>query len=614
MSLFLCVSQTNTEARERVTLARRSSGTGLPYGITLAHLLATLLLVLTAGQCQPTIAAEPAAAIRCEGSYQHHLQGICRDTQGNLFWSFTTALVKTDRDGRRLQQIPVENHHGDLCFHDGKIYVAVNLGRFNDPNGHADSWVYAYRADDLSLVAKHEVQQVFHGAGGIAFEAGKFLVVGGLPESAQENYVYEYDPAFRFVAKRVIASGHTHLGIQTATFSDGHWWFGCYGNRLLKVDPQYRLIGSYPFDCGLGIVGNNDGTFQVARGGCSAESGCHGQLVHATAHRQLGLMLEQPLTELLFGSCIKQEQPMPLLKTIVAERPELLLMLGDNIYGDTDDMQIMSAKYAQLRSNEHFAKLLDLGPVLATWDDHDYGVNDGGAAYAKRDASQQLFVDFWGDTADSPRRKRPGVYDAAIIGPPGKRVQIILLDTRYFRGPLQTGPRRTGGPYVPADDATITMLGEPQWKWLEEQLHQPAEIRIVVSSIQCVATAAGQETWSNLPHERRRFFELLKETKANGVVVISGDRHWSELSVEKELGPYPIYDLTSSSINQVHPRGTPTENAKRDLPTTYHRENYGALRIQWDSPDPQLALQILDMDGSVVMQKDLTLSQLQPRP
>lgn len=555
--------------------------------LTRPSMTAMILVVVlgNSGRAQETH-ARPGTSIACEGRYQHHLQGICQDPQGNLFWSFTTTLVKTDGGGHRLKQIPVDNHHGDLCFHDDKVYVAVNLGRFNDPQGNADSWVYEYRAEDLSMIARHEVQQVFHGAGGIAFHDGKFLIVGGLPEDIEENYVYEYDSEFRFIAKRTIASGQTRLGIQTATFADGHWWFGCYGNRLLKVDPAYRLIGNFRFDCGLGIVGDGEGKFLVGRGSCPFDVGCLGQAARAFPHRQLGLTLQKPINKLLFGSCIKQEQPMPLLKTIVAQRPELFLMLGDNIYGDSTDMDVLRTKYAKLRSNEHFAKLLDTCPVLATWDDHDYGVNDGGASYVKRDESQKLFVDFWGDTADSPRRARPGVYDAAIIGPPGKRLQVILLDTRYFRGPLKTGPRRTGGPYLPSDDPTITMLGEPQWKWLEEQLRQPAEFRLIVSSIQCVSTAAGQETWSNLPLERQRLFELIDKTDAAGVVIISGDRHWSELSVEKKLAPYPVYDLTSSSINQIHPRGTPTANANRDLPKTYHRENFGAIQIDWELPDP----------------------------
>ena len=78
---------------------------------------------------------------RCEGTYRLHLQGVCAD-ETVIFWSFTTTLMTTDMEGTLLKQMPVANHHGDLCFHDGKLYIAVNLGKFNDPEGNADSWVY----------------------------------------------------------------------------------------------------------------------------------------------------------------------------------------------------------------------------------------------------------------------------------------------------------------------------------------------------------------------------------------------------------------------------------------------------------------------------------------
>ena len=150
--------------------------------------------------------------VQCEGAYQHHLQGVCTD-ENSIFWSFTTTLVKTDMNGTLLKQVPVANHHGDLCFHQGKLYVAVNLGKFNDPEGNGDSWVYVYDAETLTEIARHETQEVFHGAGGIGIRDGHFFVVGGLPDDLKENYVYEYDRDFKFLTKHIVKSGHTHLGI-----------------------------------------------------------------------------------------------------------------------------------------------------------------------------------------------------------------------------------------------------------------------------------------------------------------------------------------------------------------------------------------------------------------
>lgn len=252
---------------------------------TVLAVLASVILLTPA-----TNAAE-LGPVSCEGAYTHHLQGVCADGRDAIFWCFTTTLVKTDRTGKVVKQVEVANHHGDLCFHKGKVYVAVNLGKFNDPKGNADSWVYVYDARDLSLAAKHKTPEVFHGAGGIAFHDGKFLVVGGLPDGVKENYAYEYDGDFKFVKKHALASGHTHLGIQTAAFADGYWWFGCYGTPavLLKVDAELKKDERFEFDCSLGIVPVGGGKFLVARGGSTKDKGHTGRLVVAEADMERGL-------------------------------------------------------------------------------------------------------------------------------------------------------------------------------------------------------------------------------------------------------------------------------------------------------------------------------------
>ncbi len=242
-------------------------------------------------------AEEPAGKfqnVKCEGTYAHHLQGICVD-ENAIYWSFTTQLVKTDLKGKKLKQIPVVNHHGDLCQHDGKLYVAVNLGKFNDPQGNADSWVYVYNASDLSFVAKHETQEVFHGAGGMSVQDGHFFVVGGLPNGVQENYVYEYDQEFKFIKKHVINSGHTLLGIQTAAFANDRWWFGCYGSPkiLLVTDAKFKMIGRFEFDCSLGIVGVPGGKLLSASGHCNKEDGCRGSARIATGSDQSGIQFSK---------------------------------------------------------------------------------------------------------------------------------------------------------------------------------------------------------------------------------------------------------------------------------------------------------------------------------
>ena len=268
---------------------------------------------------------------------------------------------------------------------------------------------------------------------------------------------------------------------------------------------------------------------------------------------------EPVVSRVAFGSCAKENQPQPIWGAVVETKPQAFLFIGDNIYGDTVDMSVLRAKYRQLGEQPGYRKLKSTCPVLATWDDHDFGADDSGAEYPMKHQSQQVFLDFFEAPADDPRRSREGVYSARVFGPEGKRVQVILLDTRYFRSPLKKGyqPGEPGegrrGRYLPNDDPSTTILGDAQWKWLESQLKTPADLRIIASSVQVVANDHAWESWANFPHERERLLRLIRDTRANGVIFLSGDRHLAEISRLPADAPngvgYPIYDITSSSLN-----------------------------------------------------------------
>lgn len=323
---------------------------------------------------------------------------------------------------------------------------------------------------------------------------------------------------------------------------------------------------------------------------------------------------DKPLSRIAFGSCVKQSNPQPIWKTVVESNPDLFLFIGDNIYGDAMEAEILQTKWQQLGKNQGFQNLKRTCPILATWDDHDYGWNDAGREYPLKRESQKLFLDFFDEPADSPRRKRAGIYDAKIIGPEGMSVQIILLDTRYHRSKLRKGrnlvERGEGitGTYLPDSDPAKTMLGEAQWKWFEQQLKQPAQLRIIASSIQLISNQHRWEKWGNLPRERERFFELLHKTKANGVIVISGDRHTAEISkLDIGLG-YPLYDITSSSLNQSHVWRSEL-NPDR-IGGMYYDENFGMISIDWSESDPTVRLQIRDMKGRIAIQTHHALSEL----
>lgn len=359
-------------------------------------------------------------------------------------------------------------------------------------------------------------------------------------------------------------------------------------------------------------------------------------------HFQLGIFLslllliqvsaraaEAPLERLLFGSCAKQDQPQPIWDAIIEAEPQRFVLLGDNIYGDSENMDVLREKYALLGAQPGFKKLRETCPVLATWDDHDYGKNDGGAEYTMRRESQQVFLDFFGAAPDDVRRKRDGVYSATILGPPGKRMQIVLLDARFFRSPLKKTTQKAEpgegfrGIYAENTDADATVLGAEQWKWLEAELAKPAELRLIGSGVQFVAHENGWETWGNFPKERERMLKLLRDKRVNGVVFLSGDRHLAEISCLSAshadgIG-YPLYDVTSSSLNapsrnltKAGVRFANELNSYR-VGLTFFDVNHGAVLVDWNEADPVVRLQVRDEKGGVVLQQRFPLSRLQSK-
>ncbi len=319
---------------------------------------------------------------------------------------------------------------------------------------------------------------------------------------------------------------------------------------------------------------------------------------------------DRAIQRIAFGSCLKQDKPAPIWNVIADMKPDVFLFIGDNIYADTEDMSVMRQEYDKLNADQAYQRLKRTCPILATWDDHDYGVNDGGADYPARDASQREFLRAFDEPKNSPRLSRPGVYMAKTIGPPGRRVQLILLDTRYFRSPLKKAPaaQRAFRRYVPNPDKSATMLGDAQWQWLEKQLRQPANLRIIASSIQLVSEDPGWEKWANLPRERQQLFDLIKKTNAQGVLILSGDRHIGELSMMDAGIGYPIYDLTSSGLNSASEFWRTYEVNRHRVATMNWGDNFGIIDIEWSTPDPEIRLQIRDVTGDINIQRKINLS------
>jgi len=354
-----------------------------------------------------------------------------------------------------------------------------------------------------------------------------------------------------------------------------------------------------------------------------------GEVVNAATAAAMPALARRPAGDYLprriaFGSCAEQGKPQPVWEAVLGASPDLFVFLGDNIYGDTRDAAVLRAKYAELAAKPGFRRLCERVPVLATWDDHDYGEDDAGADYPLKEVSRQIFCDFWGEPAQSPRRVRNGIYDSLVFAADGRRLQIILPDLRFNRTPirpLDLGGKdyetwaaeleRRGdpvpGPYQRIPESTATMLGETQWQWLESQLTVPADARILASSLQVVADFPGWEAWINYAEDHQRLLQAIRRHRADGLVCISGDTHYAEISRLDTNAPYPLWDFTSSGLTEVWPVTPP--NARRIGPAL-RENNFGLISIDWFAARPSMLLQAIDVSGVPRLEQRIYLDSL----
>ena len=295
-----------------------------------------------------------------------------------------------------------------------------------------------------------------------------------------------------------------------------------------------------------------------------------------------------------FGSCITEKREQPIWKAIKEENIDEFFFMGDNVYGDSDDGLLIEMKESYKKQKNMFPDWVFSKKLNAIWDDHDYGKNDGGFEYPLKQEAQAMFLEFWNVAKDDPRHLREGIYFSEEKEIFGRTINLIALDTRYHRSFLD----QVDKPYSPTQDKTKTILGETQWKWLEETLKEESDLIIVVSSIQILPTNHGFEKWHNFPHERIKLLNLLK-SKDKPVILLSGDRHKAGFYKDGD-----IIEITSSSMNK--PISKPIaflwdflDKETDDLlqGEMYSQENYGVIRFKKD----QISVFLKDIDGKEIL-------------
>ena len=280
-----------------------------------------------------------------------------------------------------------------------------------------------------------------------------------------------------------------------------------------------------------------------------------------------------------------------IFETIHAQRPDLMLWLGDNVYFREVDWwteQGMRYRYSYARSLAELQPLLATTNHYATWDDHDYGPNDSDRSYVLKGAALDVFEDYWANiTYGLP--SVPGVFTQFQWAD----VEFFLLDDRYHRTP---------------NDEPVwedrQVLGDAQLEWLLEALTASrAPFKIVALGGQVLNPIPIYETYVNVaPEERERLIDGVVARGIEGVVFLSGDRHHTELIRLEPEGFYPLYDFTSSPLTAgpATPRNEMENPARVEGTLVYGQRNFGTLTFTGPRTDRTLTMRTYDTDGALL--------------
>lgn len=357
-----------------------------------------------------------------------------------------------------------------------------------------------------------------------------------------------------------------------------------------------------------------------------------------------GFDYDKKMTKIATGSCADQDLPQPIWKSIDKNNPDLFIFSGDTVYASKNSQKPLAQQFRKLNKIADYRSFREKVPFMVVWNDHDFGVNDGGSDNPDKEAYRTEFVKYWSYLNLAIPRDQKALYHAKIFGPKKQKVQVIMLDTRWDRSTLKKNPElqiaaekplpKTEIPnapavetsttvvadvpttdinsiaainkksstvpvapplplYLPDEDKAKHFLSEAQWNWLESELKKPAELRLLVSSIQVIPDDHGFEKWGNFPKERERLFRLLAKTKAKNTVILSGDRQMSAISKMEIKGLGNILELTSSGLNKEAQPGNILTDATY-LNEAYGPVNFGMLKINWETRKVTVEIRSLD--------------------
>jgi alkaline phosphatase D len=288
-----------------------------------------------------------------------------------------------------------------------------------------------------------------------------------------------------------------------------------------------------------------------------------------------------------FGSCPKfqDDRVQPIWPVISGFEPELFFWIGDNIYGDTLDPDILREEYRRQRDVSGLQPLLHNVSHLAVWDDHDFALNNHDRENPIKFEALEAFKDYWANPSYG-LPETPGVFFSYSYG----KVDFFFVDDRFYRDP-NSDP----------DTPEKTMLGTAQFEWLKNELAASEAVFKVIVSGSGFSNAKGEsgDSWAAFLHERNRLFDFIRDSEITGVVLATGDSHVGELNVIpwSENGGYDLYDLVSSPLAQRNPDSWLHRRPERRIRPVYFKgSSVGVIDFIFDDT-PRLMYRIIDIHG-----------------
>ncbi len=287
-------------------------------------------------------------------------------------------------------------------------------------------------------------------------------------------------------------------------------------------------------------------------------------------------------------------------ETMAAQKPDLTVWNGDYFYyreADEDSELGLRYRWRYDRGQPDHQAILRTGSHVALWDDHDYGPNDSNSSYRLKGETLALFKRYWANPSYG-LPELPGTFTTYRFND----AELFMLDDRYYRDSdkLQAADK--------------SKIGAAQLRWLKNALLMSVSpIKLIVTGSQVTNDASTYEGWHNFPEERADFLKFLADHKLNGVMLLTGDRHFTELLKTDRPGLYPLYELTCSPTLSGPPSGLAAERANKKIVegTFVPTRNFCTLEFTGPKADRRITIRSFGANGDKNFEKEIRLGELQ---